>query len=422
MSTSGRSSTPRPGTIPALDPEQAEADVARFVDLLLHAARTSPCTVVLTARADFYADLLRHGPLAAAVPPGLVNLGPLGGADLARAIREPATAVGLTVDGPLVETLLDAVAEDSGKLPLLEYALKETWQHSRKREPRDTRLSLDDYGAAGGIDGAIAQRADELYAAPRRGRPGRRAAPVRQPGHPRRGPRGHARPRGPARRSGHGRRGPHLQRRRGPPPGDRRPCRAGRGRRRAAGRDQPRDADPRMAAAQGLGRGQPRDAAPPRAGARLAGRLGAARPRPLPAPAARPGARGGPQAARGPWRRPDRRGPPLRRGLAGRRRGAAAATRRRQGRGRAGNASWPPPSASPRSSASARGSPVALSLVALLLAGLAGWQWREAGRQANWPRQAAIAQTERDRATAQARRAEAEALRAQTEQSEQNST
>ena len=165
MSTSGRSSTPRPGTIRRSTPSRPGPTSTRFIDLLLHAARTSPCTVVLTARADFYADLLRHEALAAAVPPGLVNLGPLSGDDLARAIREPATAVGLTVDGPLVETLLDAVAGDSGKLPLLEYALKETWQHSRKREPRDTRLSLDDYGAAGGIDGAIAQRADELYGA-----------------------------------------------------------------------------------------------------------------------------------------------------------------------------------------------------------------------------------------------------------------
>ena len=149
---------------PGLDAKRAEADVACFIDLLLHAARTSPCTVVATARADFYADLLRHGPLAAALPPGLVNLGPLSGDDLARAIRDPAAAVGLSVDRPLTEALLDAVADDSGKLPLLEYALKETWQYSRKREPRDSRLSLDDYGAAGGIDGAIAQRADDLYA------------------------------------------------------------------------------------------------------------------------------------------------------------------------------------------------------------------------------------------------------------------
>ena len=144
---------------PAADRAQPAADVARFIDLLLAAARTSPCTVVLTARADFYADLLRHEALAAAVPPGLVNLGPLSRADLARTIGQPASTVGLAVDGPLVEVMLDAVAEDLGKLPLLEYALKETWQ--RRRE---SRLSLDAYGEAGGIDGAVAKRADEIFA------------------------------------------------------------------------------------------------------------------------------------------------------------------------------------------------------------------------------------------------------------------
>ena len=143
---------------------QAALDVERFIDLLLHAIAASPCTVALSIRADFYGDLLRHEALAAALPAGLVNLGPLGREELARAIEQPAKAVGLTVDHPLTETLLDAVAEDGGKLPLLEYALKQTWQQSRQREPPDGRLSLDDYGNAGGIDGAIARTADEVYA------------------------------------------------------------------------------------------------------------------------------------------------------------------------------------------------------------------------------------------------------------------
>ncbi|MFO1049683.1 MAG: toll/interleukin-1 receptor domain-containing protein [Geminicoccaceae bacterium] len=140
------------------------ADADRFIDLLLHAAAASPCTVALSVRADFYGDLLRHDGLAAAVPAGLVNLGPLGREDLALAIEQPARAVGLAVDRPLTETLLSAVAEDSGKLPLLQYALKQTWQQSRRRDPPDARLSLDDYGNAGGIDGAIARTADEVYA------------------------------------------------------------------------------------------------------------------------------------------------------------------------------------------------------------------------------------------------------------------
>ena len=143
----------------ALTPEQAEADVARFIDLLLDAIATSPCSVVLTVRADFYGELLRHGLLAAAVPPGQVNLGPMRREGFAAAIREPARAVGLTVDPPLLEELLDEVCDDLGKLPLLEYALKETW---RGREGK--RLTLNAYGQAGGIDGAIAKRANEIFA------------------------------------------------------------------------------------------------------------------------------------------------------------------------------------------------------------------------------------------------------------------
>jgi hypothetical protein len=143
---------------PALEPKQAASDVERFIDLVLDATRTSPCTVVLTVRADFYGDLLRHGALAASVPGGLVNLGPMDRADLEAAIGKPAQAVGLTVDRPLVDELLDEVCDDLGKLPLLEYALRETWQH---RE--DGRLTLTTYGKAGGIHGAIAKRANEIY-------------------------------------------------------------------------------------------------------------------------------------------------------------------------------------------------------------------------------------------------------------------
>jgi hypothetical protein len=76
---------------------------------------------------------------------------------LAAAITEPARAVGLSVDPPLLEELLDEVCEDLGKLPLLEYALKETW---RGREGE--RLTLNAYGRAGGIDGAVAKRANEI--------------------------------------------------------------------------------------------------------------------------------------------------------------------------------------------------------------------------------------------------------------------
>jgi WD40 repeat protein len=140
---------------------EAEADVNRFIDLLLEAAQTSPCAVVLTVRADFYGELLKHGALAAALPPGQVNLGLMRREGLAAAIQEPARAVGLTVDPPLLKELLDEVSDDLGKLPLLEYALKGTW----RVVPREgNRLTLNAYGQAGGIHGAVAKRANEIFA------------------------------------------------------------------------------------------------------------------------------------------------------------------------------------------------------------------------------------------------------------------
>ena len=125
---------------PALEHELAERDITQFINLVLEATRTSSCTVVLTVRADFYGEFLKHGLLAAAVPPGQVNLGPLSREGLAAAIRKSAEAVGLTVDPPLLE---DEVCNDLGKLPLLEYALKETW---RRREGQRRRRCINRAG------------------------------------------------------------------------------------------------------------------------------------------------------------------------------------------------------------------------------------------------------------------------------------
>ena len=143
----------------ASHPARAIQDVTRFIDLVIDAARGSGCTAILTIRADFYGDLLKHGALSAAVPGGLVNLGPMDRDDLVATIRKPAEFVSLRVNGPLVEQMLDDVDGDLAKLPLLEHALKETWQ---RRE--GNRLTLNAYGEAGGINGAIAQRANDIYA------------------------------------------------------------------------------------------------------------------------------------------------------------------------------------------------------------------------------------------------------------------
>ena len=54
---------------------------------------------------------------------------------------------------------------DEGKLPLLEYALKGTWENSRKAWSRGPKALLTHgaYEMAGRVEGAIAGKADAVY-------------------------------------------------------------------------------------------------------------------------------------------------------------------------------------------------------------------------------------------------------------------
>ena len=122
--------------------------------------------MVLTVRADFYDHLLRHPTLPAAIQGQQLNLGPMTRAQLQQCIEGPAAAVGLGFEGNLVESILDEVGEDEGKLPLLEYALRETWEASRKAWQNGGTpglLTFAAYNAIGRVGGAIGTRAEQIY-------------------------------------------------------------------------------------------------------------------------------------------------------------------------------------------------------------------------------------------------------------------
>src|SRR5215471_3909115 len=104
------------------------ADVNRFIDLLLNASQSAAVSVVATVRADFYDPLISHHKIQALLPTQQVVLGAMSRADLESTIVEPTKMVGLSFAPPkLVSRILDEAGEDEGMLPLLQYALKETW-------------------------------------------------------------------------------------------------------------------------------------------------------------------------------------------------------------------------------------------------------------------------------------------------------
>ena len=109
--------------------KQHSADVEKFIELLVAStsSASSRASVVLTARADFYNPLIRNPLLAALLPCQQVNIPPMSRDDLKDAIRTPAKMAGLSFDPPnLVDRVLDDVGLEEGRLPLLQFALKET--------------------------------------------------------------------------------------------------------------------------------------------------------------------------------------------------------------------------------------------------------------------------------------------------------
>ncbi|MET9467118.1 helix-turn-helix domain-containing protein [Streptomyces sp. NPDC006544] len=180
-----------------------------FVRLLCAVARSrpaltgyDPAVVVLGVRADFSGDCLELPELAAVFTDGLFVLPPMSVAELRESITRPAELAGLTLEPGLVPLLLrDAgVREGAGRsgrserpglpevgrengpeggfeggpesgpesrpgdapcgaLPLMSHALMATWQ---RRE--GAALTVAGYEYAGGIQGAVAQSAEQVFA------------------------------------------------------------------------------------------------------------------------------------------------------------------------------------------------------------------------------------------------------------------
>lgn len=131
----------------------------RFIDELLEASARAPLSVVLTLRGDFVGHALAYRPLSDRMQGAQVNLGPMSRTELALAIRNPAEKVGLAFESGLVERILDDAGEEPGNLPLLEFVLKQLWASRSRGE-----LLHAAYGDMGRLQGAVAKKADEIYA------------------------------------------------------------------------------------------------------------------------------------------------------------------------------------------------------------------------------------------------------------------
>lgn len=137
-----------------------EEDKQSFIDLLLAAAQSAPAfTLLLTLRADFYGHALSNRSLSDALQAGGYNLGPMSPAELKAAIAQPAAQCQVELEPGLTDKLIQATQGQAGRLPLLEFTLTELWlqQHSGQ-------LTHQAYRAIGGIEEAVANHAEKVYA------------------------------------------------------------------------------------------------------------------------------------------------------------------------------------------------------------------------------------------------------------------
>jgi DNA-binding SARP family transcriptional activator/DNA-binding beta-propeller fold protein YncE len=135
---------------------------ARFLKLLVATTMhpDSRVRVVVTLRADFYDRPLSYkgfGDLLAARTQPLTALSV---EELEQAVTRPADGVGVSIEQSVVVEMVTDVADQPGGLPLLQYALTELFDRRQGRS-----ITAAAYRELGGVSGAIARRAEELYAA-----------------------------------------------------------------------------------------------------------------------------------------------------------------------------------------------------------------------------------------------------------------
>lgn len=136
-----------------------------FVNLLETAARSGAVWVIATIRSDFY-QALQTEPALVRLKDGLgmFDVLPPQTDALQRLIEEPARVSGLRFEIRDGQSLSSRILNDASAhpelLPLVEFVLRELYEKSGE----DQLLTYDSYESLGGVEGALAKRAEDVFA------------------------------------------------------------------------------------------------------------------------------------------------------------------------------------------------------------------------------------------------------------------
>ncbi|WP_158278906.1 TIR domain-containing protein [Leucothrix arctica] len=137
-----------------------EKERQSLLNNLLSAAAesTGRIIVVLTLRADFYANCSAYPQLSRCLESQQYLLNTMNEDELREAIVLPTRRMGCELEAGLIQVILQDVKQQPSSLPLLQYALMQLWEQRKSRT-----LRLEDYQQFGGLVGALEQRANQIY-------------------------------------------------------------------------------------------------------------------------------------------------------------------------------------------------------------------------------------------------------------------
>ena len=134
----------------------------QFLDLLRIAATDpeSRLRIVITLRADFTDRPLQYVAFGDILRQRIEFVLPMTPAELEQSIAGPAERVGVKVEPDLLAAIMADLSDEPGALPLLQYALTELFE-----QRKGATLTRAGYQQIGGVLGALAQRAEDIFCA-----------------------------------------------------------------------------------------------------------------------------------------------------------------------------------------------------------------------------------------------------------------
>ncbi len=135
---------------------------ADFVQLLQAGFAVPEFHLLVGFRADFLPQMISHfaGLLDVQDQQVLRVLPAMSAEDLQAAIVEPAAALGVSFDAALVQQMIAELGDESGRLPLLQFALTQLWEGLAAEQ---SVLDFAAYAKVGGLTQALVRHADAVY-------------------------------------------------------------------------------------------------------------------------------------------------------------------------------------------------------------------------------------------------------------------